>query len=91
MVVRPAVTVRQDIPPFNMRVDASRGEINGAVRVIIGVDGKVKSAAIERSIEYRYDARLLAAAKNWMYKPATRGGEPIESEKIVEIRVGPQQ
>jgi TonB family protein len=91
MVIRPAVTVRQDIPPFTMKLDASRGEVTGAVRVIIGADGKVKSAAIERSIEYRYDARLLTAAKNWLYKPATRGGEPIESEKTVEIRVGQQQ
>ena len=90
MVVRPAVTVRQDVPPFSGRVDAARGEISGAVRIIIGVDGKVKSAAIERSIEFRYDARLLTAAKNWQYKPATRGGEPIESEKVVEIRVGAQ-
>ena len=57
------------------------------MRVVIGTDGKVKSATIEESIEPRYDQRLLAAARSWLYEPATRGGEPVESEKIVEIQV----
>ena len=80
----PAVTIRQNIPPYTT---ATTTPLSGAVRVVIGADGKVKSATMERSVEPRYDLRVLAAAKTWQYEPATREGEPVESEKVVEIQV----
>ena len=64
--------------------------LTGAIRIVIGVDGKVKDAKIEQSVEPRYDIRLMAAARSWLYKPATINGKPIESEKVVSITVGAQ-
>ena len=32
-----------------------------------------------------YDKLLLAAARSWVYRPATRNGQPIEVEKVVEF------
>jgi len=61
---------------------------SGAVRVTIGPDGKVTKAVMEVPIEPRYDARVLAAARSWTYKPATVGGDPIQSDKIVHINIG---
>jgi TonB family protein len=93
--VEQAVTIQQTIPPFQSMSNSTRTSDNeqervGAVRVVIGVDGRVTSATIERPIEPRFDAQLLAAARNWRYRPATRNGQPVESEKIVEIRVTPR-
>jgi hypothetical protein len=34
-----------------------------------------------------YDQRLLAAAMDWEYTPATLNGMPVDSESIVEVRV----
>jgi hypothetical protein len=28
-------------------------------------------------------------ASTWLYKPATRNGEPIESEKVIAVRLRP--
>jgi hypothetical protein len=39
-------------------------------------------------IDPRYDARVVAAARQWLYKPALRAGTPIESEKLVSIHIG---
>jgi tetratricopeptide (TPR) repeat protein len=87
-VILPAVTIRQDVPAYVLPYGAQPRTVSGAVRVIIGADGKVKAATMETPIDARYDARVLQAARNWLYRPATRGGEPIESEKVVSIHVG---
>jgi hypothetical protein len=87
-VILPAVTIRQDVPAYVLPSGAAPRNVSGAIRIVIGVDGKVKAATMETPIDARYDARLLAAARNWLYKPATRSGEPIESEKVVAIHVG---
>jgi hypothetical protein len=86
--VTPAVTLRQTVPSYSPQAGAPVQELKGTVKVVIGIDGKVKSANIEESVEPRYDIRLLAAAKSWLYKPALVSGRPIESEKLVSITVG---
>jgi protein TonB len=75
------------VPP---NVIAGSREYTGAIRVLIGVDGKVKSATIEKPTYPSYDARLLQASRQWLYKPATRNGEPIESERIIPIQLRPK-
>lgn len=70
---------------------AGAREYVGAIRVRIGIDGKVKLATIEKPTYPSYDARLLQAARQWTYKPATRNGEPIESERVIPIQLRPKQ
>ena len=85
------VAVRQYVPawvPPNS-VAASR-EYQGAVRVRIGIDGRVKSASIEKPTFPSYDAGLLLATREWLFKPATRNGAPIESERVIPIRLRPR-
>lgn len=84
--VVPAATIRQKFPAFTTTGTAR--PMSGAVRVTIGPDGKVTKAVMEVPIEPRYDARVLAAARDWLYKPATLGGAPIQSEKVVHINIG---
>ena len=84
--VVPAATIRQNVPAFT--TTGTTRPMSGAVRLTIGQDGKVTKAVMEVPIEPRYDARLLAAARGWLYKPATLGGEPIQSEKVVHINIG---
>ena len=42
-----------------------------------------------RSIEPRYDARVLAATHFWEYRPATENGVPVETESVVEFNINP--
>lgn len=86
--VVPAVTIKQTMPPYTPTPGMPARELKGSVRVVIGADGKVTSVAIEKSVEPRYDLRLLIAAKAWLYKPATLDGQPVESEKLVVVTVG---
>jgi len=62
----------------------------GAVRVLIDATGKVTGAMMEPSVYPPYDRLVLAAARNWTYQPATRNGEPVNSERVVQIVLRPR-
>jgi len=67
----------------------SGGEMKGAVRVTIGIDGRVKSATIVTPTHPVYDAQVVAATRDWLYEPATLDGQVVESERLIEIRIQP--
>jgi hypothetical protein len=83
----PASTVRQHFPAYEPLPGQTFHPVSGAIHVTIGSDGKVKTAVMEVPIDPRYDARVINAAKSWLFKPATLGGQPIQSEKIVQINI----
>ena len=83
------VTIDQKLPLWQPeRLDALRS-FNGAVRVSIDATGRVTAAEIQKSVNPSYDRMLLEASKAWRYRPATFNGEPVPSEKIVEIVLRP--
>lgn len=91
-VVTPPVAITQALPQWRPPDAATaRRSYSGAVRVVIDAEGRVTSAAMERSVYPPYDRVVLNAAREWLYKPATRDGRPIGSETTVEIRLGPAQ
>ena len=85
-VILPPVALQQTLPEWVPPdpISASR-EYAGSLKVVIGADGRVKSSSIEKPSYPTYDARLLLASRQWVYQPATRNGEPIESEKLIAI------
>jgi TonB family protein len=87
-VISPPAAISQTLPEWIPpdQVAAAR-EFVGSIKVTIGIDGRVKAAEIERPTYPTYDARLLQAAKSWTYKPATRNGQPVESEKVIAIQL----
>ena len=89
-VIVPPVAIRQQLPGW-VPDPMSRGatEFHGAVRVQIGVDGKVVDVDMVKSLHPAYDQLILRAAKSWLYQPATKDGTPIPSEKTVQIAVTP--
>ena len=88
-VIVPAVAIQQAMPRWEPPAAFATVEYKGSIRIIVGVDGKVKSAVVDERSHPLYDARLLAAAATWLYKPATRNGEPIESERVIPVHLLP--
>jgi tetratricopeptide (TPR) repeat protein len=87
----PAAVIQETLPiwtPPNPSI--ARNQYDGAVKVRIGTDGRVKAATIDRPSHPAYDAVLLNTARSWLYKPATQNGTPIESERIVAVRLRPR-
>ncbi|MGE0591611.1 MAG: hypothetical protein AB7G23_00620 [Vicinamibacterales bacterium] len=91
-VVRPAVPIDQELPPWRPpNREFASVSFSGAIRVFIGVDGRVTSAAMDRPVHPTYDPALLAAARSWRYEPATQDGRPVPSERVVIVDLRPNQ
>jgi TonB family protein len=84
--ITPPVALRQTLPPWPETAGPRVG-LGGAVRVVIGIDGRVRRASIERPINPQFDRDLLAAARRWIYTPAMIDGQPIDIEKVIEIKL----
>ena len=87
-VVTPPVPIRQALPRWVPPDFASgRREYNGAVKIVIGADGRVSNATIQAATHPLYDTQVLQVARTWLYTPATRDGQPVEVEKVLTVHL----
>lgn len=85
------IAIDETLPPWMPPdVAARRTEYTGLLRVRIGEDGRVLSAAVLESSHPAYDQAALRAARRWSYRPATLDGRPVASQKDVQIRLVPR-
>ncbi|OQX51267.1 MAG: hypothetical protein B5M53_11195 [Candidatus Cloacimonas sp. 4484_209] len=64
---------------------------NVFVQVVVGPDGRVKSAKIIRSFgNPACDAAALRAARATFWIPGTKNGKPVEMTQTYPIRFPPQ-
>jgi TonB family protein len=80
--VVPPMTVHRDVPAWPVQLRALRraGDVtfSGIVEVSVNKNGRVEAARIIERIHPLYDGLLLAAAKNWVFEPATKNREPVD-------------
>jgi TonB family protein len=69
-------------PPSLMQ-DKVEGEV--ILYAVIRKDGSVDSIQLVRGVDDQLDANAMEALSRWKFKPAERGGEPVELEAVVHI------
>jgi TonB family protein len=86
--VTPPTTIEQELPNWPAVVATSfmGARRKGTLEMIIDEKGKVASARLTQSVHPLYDQRLLAAARRWQYKPATKDGKPVPFRKTLEVQ-----
>jgi hypothetical protein len=84
-VIKPPVAIRQVVPSWNF--GPANSTVTVRLKVLVGVDGRVKSATIETPTRPQYDLQLLTATKSWLYSPGTLNGEPLPMEKMVSLAI----
>jgi protein TonB len=57
------------------------------LEVIVDEQGRVTNLTLRMGIHPMYDPQLLAAAREWRYKPATVDGTPVKFRKVIQITV----
>jgi TonB family protein len=82
--VVPPIVVNQALPPFPGQVIIPR---NGRLELVIDESGAVESATMTGSVTPAYDQMVIAATKNWRYRPATQNGVPVKFRKTVQITI----
>jgi TonB family protein len=84
--VTPPVAVRQEVPRVPTMI-AAQARDRGLLEVVIDEQGRVTGLTIRISLHPMYDALLMAAAKDWRYKPAMAGGVPVKFRKTIQVTV----
>ena len=84
--VVPPVPLRQDVPRVPTTI-ATQARERGLLEVVIDELGRVTGLTVRLSIHPMYDSLLLAAAREWRYKPATVGGTPVKFKKMIQVSV----
>ena len=82
-----AVPLTERFPPYDPKFIGRGADYKGTIRLQITADGRVEKADIVQSIHQFYDRRLLDAAMQWRYRPATLKGVPIASERTVIVQL----
>jgi protein TonB len=74
-------------PPYPMAELRADRDGKVSVRVLIGTDGRVKAVEeISATSPAFFDATRRQALGKWRFKPASRGGTPQESWKVMNVR-----
>jgi TonB family protein len=91
--VVPPVTVAQvapQMPPALVDL-VRRIRRSGIVDVLIDEQGVVKDVTVRQSVNPAYDGLVVAAARTWKYRPATRNGVPVRFLKSVVVNAEPSR
>ena len=80
------VAIRQDVPRVPTTISAQARE-RAILEVLIDEQGRVINLNLRLSIHPMYDPQLLAAAREWRYRPATVDGVPVKFRKLIQITV----
>ena len=84
--VTPPTPVRQEVPRVQAPI-ANQARERGMLEIVIDEQGRVIAISVRNSIHVMYDPLLIAAAKDWKYRPATVDGVPVKFKKLVQIIV----
>lgn len=82
-LIEPAIDPRyaeamQPVYPASERRASREGSVT--IRVLVGVDGRVRQAErIDATSDAFWQATLARALSTWRFKPGTRGGIPVEA------------
>ena len=79
------VAIHQAFPVWPHGIGEVDAAFDGAIEILIDDRGAVTEAKLVNSVHPLYDARLLEAARSWLYEPAQRGGRPIATRKRVAV------
>ncbi len=74
-------------PPPEYPVELRRQLLNGTVFVLflVGTDGRVSHAKIQKTTDPVFESAALAAVKRWRFEPGRRAGQAVEFRMAVPI------
>jgi TonB family protein len=83
--VAPPVPRRKVDPKYVAAAAADRVEGKVQLACVIGKDGRVSTVELVRGLDDRLNQTAEEALAKWEFEPATRHGEPVEVDVLVEI------
>lgn len=87
--ITPPVAINQRMPSMSgdMLKLAQASHRSGILEVVIDENGDVQEAVVIQSLVPGFDESVVALARRWKYKPATKGGVPVRYTKTIALVV----
>jgi TonB family protein len=83
--IAPPIAHRKVDPKYIAAAAADRVEGKVQLACVIGKDGRVSTVEIVKGLDMRLDRSAEEALAKWEFTPASRHGEPVEVDVLVEI------
>ncbi len=78
--------IRQEMPRVPSSI-TTQARDRGLLEILIDEQGRVIGITVRKGVHPLYDSLLMAAAREWRYRPATVSGAPVKFRKLIEIVV----
>jgi len=82
----PPVIIHQDVPQIPSAIVGMTKD-KGVLDLVIDEQGRVINIALRSRVHPMYDSVLMAAAREWKYKPAQLNGTPVKYRKLLQISI----
>jgi TonB family protein len=83
-VTSPAVTYRVE-PSYTK--EAGDAKIQGTVKLslVVNAQGRPEDIQVTQSLETGLDLNAVSAVSQWLFKPGTKDGQPVDVAAVIEI------
>jgi periplasmic protein TonB len=82
------VPIKQVRPDYTAEAKAARIEGVVELRVVVLADGMVRDVTVTKSLDsvLGLDKQAVNAAKEWLFKPATKDGKPVAVSVTLQMK-----
>jgi TonB family protein len=71
--------------PRRVIEEAKKLNRTGLIQILIDERGSVEAVQVRQSVTAAYDARVVAAARAWKFRPATKDGVRVKYVKTIAV------
>lgn len=90
--VTPPVELTRELPEWRPPTPAAAMiGYRGVLRLVIDQQGKVETVSLVQKVVDSYDPLLIAAAKQWTFRPARKDGKPVRYQKVIGVTLLPSR
>jgi protein TonB len=83
--IKPPTVVSRVEPQYGAEARAAKVQGTVVLEVVIHKEGTVDIRRVVHSLGYGLDASAIEALKQWVFKPATKDGVPVDVAINVEV------
>ena len=83
-VTAPAVTYRAT-PEYTPEAKAAKVQGTVTLTLVVNAQGRAEDIKVTQSLDPGLDANAVAAVSQWLFKPGTKDGQPVDGAVTIEV------
>ena len=83
-VTAPSVTYKVE-PSYTPEAKEAKIQGDGQLTAVVNAQGRADDIQVTQSLDPGLDANAVAAVSQWLFKPGTKDGQPVDVAVTIEI------